>query len=803
MGTKDRLKTKPPLPPKPQIICGTTQKVLVSPPRTTTTTDARYRPTPKPRLRKPRLTLNQDDKADQASLLNTDTAASNGSSESHSVPPACPISCPCVCHNASQNRPKKTQEYADNYMITSENKVNKDPKRVPPDIPVPARPHAKEPLKRIISNVERATDDYNKSIFSEADLPKHDDDTAPKRNEPEPSSDALKTHSQKPVPTARKRVKEINATHEEYKYQHDEHAESLRIELCQTLSLKTKEKPKIMNKNLGKLSEKVTGSQAKVFQKKNSVDDLYISTKQNKLSIFNKPPSTVSSCSRSQSFQDCNKMSSKWPEQSSAAMLPPSGLKVNKKVKNDAYSWKMLDKKLWQEHCVVKESGILNKITKEELHLQESIYEVATSEQSYLERLTVVVNHFMESPEISSAIAPQDQKSLFSSIHKIREISQNFLDSMVQKLGSGLLCEGLCDVVLHYATGPFTAYVDYIRNMPCQKNTLINLRKKSPRFVEIVNKLQEDPCCNRLTLESFLSLPFQRISNIKVLMETILKRTDSNSNVQASAEAALTRISEVLDLCNREVGKVKQIEDLVSIVNKIEFEGKALPLVSASRWLIRDGEMMQIALIALIFVQKKNCPVHLILFNDLLLVASKKGSDRYVVHDHVHRSLIEVTEGAKVEDDLEGYDVSRVFLLAILQNHKGGSNQLLLQASTLEERDSWLEVLSSEEGVYKEWDCPQVQCIEAYNGQQPGELSLQLGDIVSIIQKTSNGLMKGRSPDGESGWFPAKCVMEISNEHVKRRNLRRRNHVLQIAANIVKHRRICQEQPTTTCFNKH
>lgn len=63
--------------------------------------------------------------------------------------------------------------------------------------------------------------------------------------------------------------------------------------------------------------------------------------------------------------------------------------------------------------------------------------------------------------------------------------------------------------------------------------------------------------------------------------------------------------------------------------------------------------------------------------------------------------------------------------------------------------------------------------------------------------------MKGRSPDGESGWFPAKCVMEISNEHVKRRNLRRRNHVLQIAANIVKHRRICQEQPTTTCFNKH
>lgn len=36
-------------------------------------------------------------------------------------------------------------------------------------------------------------------------------------------------------------------------------------------------------------------------------------------------------------------------------------------------------------------------------------------------------------------------------------------------------------------------------------------------------------------------------------------------------------------------------------------------------------------------------------------------------------------------------------------------------------------------------DCPQVQCIEAFNGQQPGELSLQPEDIMSIIQKTSDG----------------------------------------------------------------
>ncbi|XP_058258336.1 ephexin-1 [Hemibagrus wyckioides] len=764
MGTNDRLKTKPPLPPKPQINCGTQ---LVSPlSRTNSTADARYRPIPKPRLQKPGNSLNQADNADQASLRSTETAASDGSSESHSVPPACPLSCPCVCHNASQNRPNKPQEDEDNYIIASENNVDKDPKRVPPDIPVPARPLPKEPWKTIIRN----------------------------GNETGPSDDSLKTPFKKPVPTARKRGKENMVAQEKSKYQHQEPYKTIINELCQKFLSETEEKPK---NEFGKamLSKEVMSSQTNShlsqFQESNDIDK----TKQKNFSV--KRPTTVSKCSRSQSFET----SAKWPEQSSAA----SSLQrmSSQKVNEHSCSWKMLQEKYWQERCVVKENGILNTITEEVLLLQESIYEVATSEQSYLERLTVVVNHFMESPELNSAITPQVKKLLFSSMHKMREISQNFLYSMVQKLDSSLLCDGLCDVVHNHASKPFTAYVNYIRDMPYQKDTLINLRKKSPRFVEIENKLQEDPCCMRLTLDSFLSLPFQRISHIKVLMETILKRTNSNSNVQASAGAALTRISEVLDSCNREVGRVKQIEELISIDKKIEFECKALPLVSASRWLIREGKITQLVLDKNIFGQKKNCSLHFILFNDFLLVASKKGSDSYVVHDYAPRFFIEVTEGAKLKDDLEGYEVSRVFRLVMLKNHRGVSYQLLLQTSTLEERDSWLQVLRNEEGVYEEWDCPQVRCVEAYNGQQPGELSLQLDDIVSIIQK-SDGLMEGqRFPDGERGWFPAKCVMEISNEQVQRRNLLQRHHVLQTAAFIQKCRSIYQKQYTTTCFNKN
>ncbi len=36
-------------------------------------------------------------------------------------------------------------------------------------------------------------------------------------------------------------------------------------------------------------------------------------------------------------------------------------------------------------------------------------------------------------------------------------------------------------------------------------------------------------------------------------------------------------------------------------------------------------------------------------------------------------------------------------------------------------------------------DCPQVRCTEVYSGQQQGELSLQLGDMINVMQKTSDG----------------------------------------------------------------
>lgn len=36
-------------------------------------------------------------------------------------------------------------------------------------------------------------------------------------------------------------------------------------------------------------------------------------------------------------------------------------------------------------------------------------------------------------------------------------------------------------------------------------------------------------------------------------------------------------------------------------------------------------------------------------------------------------------------------------------------------------------------------DCPQVQCVHPYVAQQPDELTLELADILNILEKTEDG----------------------------------------------------------------
>lgn len=52
------------------------------------------------------------------------------------------------------------------------------------------------------------------------------------------------------------------------------------------------------------------------------------------------------------------------------------------------------------------------------------MFEVLTSETSYLRSLYVLTDHFMENRELNNMIIINDRKTLFSNTLKVREVSE-------------------------------------------------------------------------------------------------------------------------------------------------------------------------------------------------------------------------------------------------------------------------------------------------------------------------------------------------------------------------------------------
>ncbi|XP_037334931.2 rho guanine nucleotide exchange factor 15 [Pungitius pungitius] len=446
---------------------------------------------------------------------------------------------------------------------------------------------------------------------------------------------------------------------------------------------------------------------------------------------------------------------------------------------------------LWQDQPQVLESGVLEKLTPEQCKYQESMFEVLTSEASYLRSLRVLIEHFMNSRELEETMIIRDRKTLFSNILRIREVSERFLKDLDQHISQEVVFQDICDIIHYHAQHNFPAYIDYVRNQIYQDKTYSSLLKNNPSFATVIARLQESPQCQRLPFMSFLLLPFQRITRIKMLLENILRRTKEKTAEEETASKALTSVSKIIDECNTQVGKMRQMEELYHVSQTLEFDKlKAVPLISQTRYLEKKGELQEMSKGGTIFnMRPKFNPVYLFLFNDLLIIAAKKGTERFVVLDYAHRSLVQVLSAVESGVAAVG-SLEHCFNLTLLENHQGRMMERLLRAPSQSDMHRWMAAFPNptnpdqheEEVIYEDWDCPQVQCVEQYVAQQADELALEPTDIVNVTRKTEGCYEGIRLSDGQKGWFPAANVMEITNEHVRRRNLRERYRVMQAAS---------------------
>ncbi|XP_064438898.1 rho guanine nucleotide exchange factor 15 isoform X2 [Mirounga angustirostris] len=371
---------------------------------------------------------------------------------------------------------------------------------------------------------------------------------------------------------------------------------------------------------------------------------------------------------------------------------------------------------LWQELPAVRASGLLDTLSPQERRMQESLFEVVTSEASYLRSLRLLTDTFVLSQALRDTLTPRDHHTLFSNVQRVQGVSERFLGALLSRVRSSPHISDLCDVVHDHAVGPFSVYVDYVRNQQYQEETYSRLMDTNVRFSAELRRLQSLPKCERLPLPSFLLLPFQRITRLRMLLQNILRQTEEGSSRQENAQKALGAVSKIIERCSAEVGRMKQTEELIRLTQRLRFHKvKALPLVSWSRRLELQGELTELGCRrgGVLFTSRPRfTPLCLLLFSDLLLITQPKSGQRLQVLDYAHRSLVQ----AQQVPDPSG---PPTFRLSLLSNHQGRPTHRLLQASSLSDMQRWLGAFPtpgplpcSPDTVYEDCDCSQELCSE-------------------------------------------------------------------------------------------
>ncbi|XP_063798158.1 rho guanine nucleotide exchange factor 19 [Pseudophryne corroboree] len=438
---------------------------------------------------------------------------------------------------------------------------------------------------------------------------------------------------------------------------------------------------------------------------------------------------------------------------------------------------------LWQDIPDVRGSGLLNTLTVQERKLQEAKFELVTSEASYVNSLAIVVDHFLNSLELSECLGAQEKQWLFSKLPEVKDISERFLADLEERLEEDILRFDVCDIVLRHCPELRRVYLPYVTNQAYQEQTYQRLLQENARFRGVLARLEEDQVCQRLPLTSFLILPFQRIMRLKMLVENILKHTAPGSHNEETASQAFTELKKLVKECNASVQSMKRTEELIHLNKKIHFESKIFPLISQSRWLVKHGELveldMQIPNAAGSRFKLSPKPVYLHLFNDCLLLSRKKELGRFAVFAHAQVCDLKVTDLSWKLQEVPG----EVFHVQLCHEQRP-KHQVLLRAQSESQKQRWISAmcpsnpLGDLENLAESEDTSQVQCIKGYTAQEHDELTLEKADILRLTAKTSDGWMEGmRLSDGERGWVPASHVEEITSKNARLRNLRENKRI--------------------------
>ncbi|SCV75025.1 BQ2448_8054 [Microbotryum intermedium] len=269
--------------------------------------------------------------------------------------------------------------------------------------------------------------------------------------------------------------------------------------------------------------------------------------------------------------------------------------------------------------------GALEKMPDRERKRQESIFELITTEQAYVQSLQLTIEVFFN--QLQTVIPTKALQVIFANIEDILLFDTIFLSELEDRQRTArLYIDTIGDIVKKHVRG-YECYRGYCVNQANAARTLDDLKRSHPQLRAFL----EGSRIKGLELEHFLLEPMQRVTRLPLLLRQILRYTEDDHTDQALLTRSLEISESILGAINEAVRAHENEERLVHLSDVLEFSHSIearLDLTAPTRLmgprrLLKEDRVTK---------ARSGRKLNVYLFNDLLIFTETKAGGSEVVY---------------------------------------------------------------------------------------------------------------------------------------------------------------------------
>ncbi|XP_068162454.1 FYVE, RhoGEF and PH domain-containing protein 4-like isoform X2 [Antennarius striatus] len=319
----------------------------------------------------------------------------------------------------------------------------------------------------------------------------------------------------------------------------------------------------------------------------------------------------------------------------------------------------------------------------------QTLYKIANellqTERAYVARLHLLEKVFclrLTEEAGRGSFPPEVVKNIFSNISSIYSFhSQFLLPDLENCISHWRDSPGLGNVLCKHA--PFLRmYADYVRNFDQAMELVTTWTERSSAFRNIIQDIQSQEVCDKLTLQHHMLEPVQRVPRYEMLLRDYLKKLPEDNPDYKISQKTLQTISLAATHSNSAIHKAESLKQLLEIYEMVGEE----EVINPTSEFLREGRLLKLAARNASSMER-----HLFLFNNFLLCCTPKFSlvgQRLTVRCRIGVDGMTVKQTSN-EDHAYSFQVS------------GKEKTLELQASSEQDRDEWIKAIQKAIDIFQ------------------------------------------------------------------------------------------------------